>query len=110
MAEQSTSQQEEKRLVNIMLANVCTVICFSSGSPQDEKFLLPIFKPFIGCGDIANLPTYSFYMCIRAVENLESMSGETVLLDDTGNEGVAKKRLNHLSLNIRDYMLKKIMI
>ena len=30
-------------------------------------------------------------MRIRAVENLEPMSGETVLLDDTGSEGVAKK-------------------
>ncbi len=89
MAEQSTAQQEEKRLVDIMLANVGTVICFRSGSPQDEKLLLPIFKPQLDQGDIANLPAYSFYMRLRAVSVLEPLSGETVLLEDNGSEEVA---------------------
>lgn len=36
MAEQSTSQQEEQRMVNIILANVGTIICFRSGNPADK--------------------------------------------------------------------------
>jgi hypothetical protein len=91
MAEQSTAQQEEKRLVDIMLANVGTVICFRSGSPQDEKLLLPIFKPQLTTGDIANLPSYNFYMRLRAVSALEPMSGETILLEDNGSEEIARR-------------------
>ncbi len=91
MAEQSTAQQEEKRLVDIMLANVGTVICFRSGSPQDEKLLLPIFKPQLTSGDIANLPSYNFYMRLRAVNSLEPMSGETILLEDSGSLEIANK-------------------
>ena len=91
MAEQSTAQQENQRLVDIMLANVGTVICFRSGSPVDEKLLLPLFQPFIGRGDIANLPAYSFYMSIRAVANLEPLSGETLLLESEGSEELAER-------------------
>jgi len=91
MAEQSTAQQEEKRLVDIMLANVGTVICFRSGSPQDEKLLLPIFKPQLGTGDLANLPSYNFYMRLRAVSSLEPMSGETILLEDSGSDELAQR-------------------
>lgn len=90
MAEQSTAQQNQ-RLVDIMLANVGTVICFRSGSPVDEKLLLPLFKPFIDRGDIANLPAFSFYMRIRAVANLEPLSGETLLLESDGSEEVAER-------------------
>ena len=91
MAEQSTAQQEEKRLVDIMLANVGTVICFRSSSPQDEKILLPIFKPQLTTGDIANLSSYNFYMRLRAINSLESMSGKTILLKDNGSEELAKR-------------------
>ncbi len=91
MAEQSTAQQQEKRLVDIMLANVGTVICFRSGSPQDEKLLLPIFKPQLSPGDIANLPAYNFYMRLRAINALEPLSGETLLPKNNGNKNIAKK-------------------
>ena len=56
IAEQSTSQQDEQRLVDIILANVGTVVCFRSGSPADERLVLPLFMPFIDQGGIANLP------------------------------------------------------
>lgn len=74
-----------------MLANVGTVVCFRSGSPVDEKLLLPLFQPFIDRGDIANLPAYSFYMRIRAVANLEPLSGETLLLESNGSDKIAER-------------------
>ncbi len=90
MAEQSTSQQDQQRLVDIILANVGTVICFRSGSPSDERYVLPLFSPYIEPGEIANLPAYNFYVRIAAVHAQEPMSGTTVLLDSRGNELIAK--------------------
>ena len=91
MAEQSTSQQDQQRLVDIILANVGTVICFRSGSPADERLVLPLFKPFIEEGEIANLPSFNFYMRIAAVDAQEPLSGRTVLLDSDGSRTVAGK-------------------
>jgi len=91
MAEQSTSQQDQQRLVDIILANVGTVICFRSGSPADERLVLPLFSPYIEQGEIANLPAYSFYVRIAAVHSQEPMSGVTVLLRDEGSNNVAQR-------------------
>ena len=91
MAEQSTSQQDQQRLVDIILANVGTVICFRSGSPADERFVLPLFYPYVEQGEIANLPSYSFYMRIAALKAHEPLSGVTVLLDSDGSEEIADK-------------------
>jgi len=78
MAEQSTSQQKDKNLVNVILANVGTVISFRSANPEDERLMLPQFSPFIERGDIANLPRYNFYIKISAVNPEESFSGTTI--------------------------------
>lgn len=91
MAEQSTSQQEDLRMVNTILANVGTVVCFRSGNPADEHMLLPLFRPYIEEGEIANLPTYNFYARISAVLSQEPVSGETILLGDEGDEDMVKK-------------------
>ena len=91
MAEQSTSQQDEQRLVDIILANVGTVVCFRSGSPSDERLVLPLFMPFIQQGEIANLPAYSYYVRISAVNAQEPMSGMTVVVEETGDESIAKR-------------------
>jgi len=91
MAEQSTSQQDELQTVNIILANVGTVICFRTGNPADEKLVLPLFKPHINEGEIANLLSYNFYMRISAVKSQEPFSGETVMLEDSGSEKMAEK-------------------
>lgn len=91
MAEQSTSQQDQQRLVDIILANVGTVVCFRSGSPADERLVLPLFKPFIEEGEIANLPSYTFYARIAAIEAQEPMSGVTVLLENDGSETIFNK-------------------
>jgi len=91
MAEQSTSQQDEQRLVQIILANVGTVICFRSGSPADERLVLPLFTPYIEQGEIANLPSFSYYARIAAVQSQEPMSGVTVLLNEKSNPVIADR-------------------
>lgn len=91
MAEQSTSQQDEQRLVDIILANVGTVVCFRSGSPSDERMLLPLFMPFIHQGEMSNLPAYSFYTRIAAVEAQEPLSGMTVIVEDSGSDEIARR-------------------
>jgi hypothetical protein len=91
MAEQSTSQQDQQRLVEIILANVGTIVCFRSGSPADERLVLPLFMPFIQQGEMANLPAYSYYARIAAVEAQEPMSGMTVVVEDKGSSDVAKR-------------------
>jgi len=91
MAEQSTSQQDEQRLVDIILANVGTVICFRSGSPSDERLTLPLFMPFIEQGEIANLPAYSYYVRISAVSAQEPMSGMTVVVEDPGSSEISDR-------------------
>lgn len=78
MAEQSTSQQKDKNLVNVILANVGTVVSFRSANPDDERLMLPQFAPYIEKGDISNLPRYNFYIKISAVTPEEAFSGETI--------------------------------
>lgn len=91
MAEQSTSQQDDQKMVNIILANVGTVICFRSGNPADERLVLPLFKPHIDQGEIANLPSYSFYMRVSSLKTEEPFSGETIVLEDESNPDIAEK-------------------
>ncbi|MDQ5885787.1 MAG: hypothetical protein QG628_184, partial [Patescibacteria group bacterium] len=93
MAEQSTSQQDQQRLVDIILANVGTVICFRSGSPADERYVLPLFYPYIEQGEIANLPAYNFYMRIAAVTAQEPLSGQTLLLNEADDEAIFKEAI-----------------
>lgn len=81
MAEQSTQQQDDQKMVNIILANVGTVVVFRTGSPKDEEVLLPLFDPYIEKGEISNLSAYNFYCRITSVEAQEPMSGETIVLD-----------------------------
>jgi hypothetical protein len=91
MAEQSISQQEQQRLVDIILANVGTVVCFRSGGPADERKVLPLFMPFIQQGEIANLPVYSYYIRIAAIKAQEPMSGMTVVVRDGVNELISER-------------------
>lgn len=90
MAEQSTSQQDDQQMVSIILANVGTVICFRTGNPQDEKALLPLFKPFIDEGEISNLPAYNFYAKLSAIKAQEPLSGQTLLLESAGSKDTAQ--------------------
>lgn len=91
MAEQSTSQQDEQQMVNIILANVGTVVCFRTGNPQDERSLLPIYSPYISQGEISNLPAFCFYVKISAMQAQEPLSGQTILLDGDGSDVIYRK-------------------
>lgn len=91
MAEQSTSQQDDQQMVNIILANVGTVICFRSGNPSDERLVLPLFSPYIQENEIANLSSYHFYIRVAAINSQEPFSGETLLLQDKGSSTIAEK-------------------
>ena len=88
MAEQSTSQQDDQRMVNIILANVGTIVCFRTGNPADEQALLQMFAPYVEQGEIANLPAFNYYVRIAAIQSQEPLSGETLLISDKGTSGV----------------------
>jgi hypothetical protein len=80
IAEQSTSQQDDRQIVDIILANVGTVVAFRTGNPSDEQALLPLFQPYISAGDIAQLPSFNFYMRLAAIHSQEPLSGLTVVI------------------------------
>lgn len=90
IAEQTTAQQQDTRLTDVILANVGTVICFRTGSTQDEKLLLPLFSPSINSGELSNLEAYNFYARIMAIKPQEPISGETLLMDVKGDESIAE--------------------
>lgn len=78
MAEQSTSQQNDRNTTNIILANVGTMVSFRSANPIDEELLLRQYSPYIERGDVANLPAFHFYMKTSALKPEEPFSGETM--------------------------------
>ena len=80
LAEQSTSQQDDKNIVNVILANVTTVVCFRTANYIDEELMLNQFAPYIAKGDISNLPKYNFYIKVSALEPEEPFSGETIYI------------------------------
>ena len=80
IAEQSTSQQDDKNIVNIILANVTTVVCFRSANYIDEELMLNQFAPYITKGDISNLPKYNFYIKVSGTESEEPYSGTTIYM------------------------------
>ncbi len=91
IAEQSTSQQQDKSIVNIILGNVTTVVCFRSGNPLDEDLLLDQFFPYVVKGEIYNLPRYQFYIKISAIESEEPFSGRTIFVPVKKNPEKRKK-------------------
>lgn len=81
--------------MNIILANVGTIICFKTGNPQDEQRLLPMFSPYIEPGEIRNLPAYNYYARLAAVHAQEPLSGQTLLLENEGNDMVRDEIVKH---------------
>ena len=105
MAEQSTSQQDDQRMVNVILANVGTVVCFRTGNPADEQALLQMFSPHIEQGEIANLPAFNYYIRIAAIRSQEPLSGETLVIEDAGDSGV-KTRQTIIDNSRKKYAVK----
>jgi hypothetical protein len=114
MAEQSPAQQAEKRLTQIILDNVGTVVCFRVRAAS-EKLLLPIFQPYLETGEIASLPAYSYYVKINGMKSYEPLSGETVVNEDSGVNNIAvevvlQSRKNYANAYInpaKDFMIDK---
>jgi len=91
LAHQTTSQLEDKSLVNVVLANTGTIICFRTANPEDERLILPQFSPYVQPGEIDNLPSFHFYIKISALHPDEPFSGETMLIDIPDNEALVKQ-------------------
>ncbi len=93
IAEQSTTQQEDRRIVNVILANVGTVISFRTASPVDEELMLSQFHPLVKKGDILNLPRHHFYVKLGSIEPQEPFSGVTLPIHITED----KKKLEQIT-------------
>ncbi len=91
LAHQTTAQIEEKDLLQIILANVGNIICFRTGSPEDEKVILPQFIPLIAQGEISSLPPFCFYMKKSGVYSEDPFSGTTVISVNTNIENSFEK-------------------
>lgn len=102
LAHQTTSQLEDKSLVNVTLANTGTIICFRTANPEDEQLILPQFTPYIKQGEIANLPSFNFYMKINALNPEEPFSGVTIPINTVS--GV--KRVQDVIQSSRDKYAK----
>ena len=93
MAQQSTQQQGNSKLTEILLANIGTALVFRTGSPADTNLLIPLFNPFLLESDLTNLSTYNFYTRSNAIDTLPPVSGLTKLLDPPSFSGIAAKTI-----------------
>lgn len=75
LAHQNTVQIEND-LLETIIGNTGTLICFRTTSPKDEAKLLPVFAPEVEKGQMANIPSYNFYMKINALQPQATFSGE----------------------------------
>jgi hypothetical protein len=91
MAEQTTSQQDDDKMVNTILTNAGTIVCFKSNSQADERQMLHLFNNQLEPGAFANLPSYNFYIKLAGNgEPQEPTSGMTVILEEDGDEDIAE--------------------
>ena len=79
IAEQSTQQQFDQKLIEVILANVGTVVAFRLGSSKDARLLEPIFTPSIEPFGLTNLPIYTFRARLGEADPTKGISGVTRL-------------------------------
>lgn len=84
LAHQNTVQIEND-LLETIVGNSGTLICFRTSSPHDESKLLPVFEPDIEKGQIANLPSYSFYIKINALKPQNTFTGNVSMFTSDEN-------------------------
>ncbi len=90
MAEQTTAQQDDENMVNTIMANAGTIICFKSNSLADEKRMLHLFNGKVIPGEIANLPSFNFYAKLSGgLEPQDPVSGMTVVVEEAGSVEIA---------------------
>lgn len=109
MAEQTTSQQDDSNMVNTILTNAGTIVCFKSNSLADERQMLHLFNNKVDPGEIANLPVYNFYAKLSGgPEPQDPVSGMTVKLDDPNNDKIAEAVITASRKNYaKKYVAKK---
>jgi len=90
LAEQSTSQHSDPRLVDIIFANIGTVVAFRTSSRQDEQLLQMMLSPHVPSGALSRLPAYHFYVRIAAEIAQPPFSGRTVLMASQGDQLLAQ--------------------
>lgn len=79
LAEQTTAQQDDRTLVNVIVANIGTFISFRLASPLDEELLLSLYSPYVKQGELMYLPKHHFYVKLGAAETPEPpFSGKTI--------------------------------
>ncbi len=81
IAEQSIQQQFDQKLIEVILANVGTIVAFRSGSPADAGLLAPLFEPFVEPAGLVSLPVYHFYARLGLANPVKVLSGLTRLLN-----------------------------
>jgi len=77
LAHQTISQIEDTNLLKVILANVGTVVSYRTSNPTDEDFILPLFAPHVKEHQIANLPSFNFYIKINGVSSQDAFTGTT---------------------------------
>jgi len=80
MAEQSTAQQQSQ-MIEVVLNNVGTVVCFRTGSIQDERLMLHQFQPLVKEGEIKDLSAHNFYIKMSGEQVFPAFSGVTKVLE-----------------------------
>jgi len=108
IAEQSTTQQEDRRIVNVILANIGTVISFRTASPVDEELMLSQFHPLVKKGDILNLPRHHFYIKLGSIEPQEPFSGVTLPIQITEDKKKIEKIIEASRKNYASVYVKPI--
>lgn len=91
LAHQTIAQLTDHDVPKVILANTGTVISFRTSSPLDEEFILPFFTPLVKKGDIANLPSFSFYIKINAMEPRDTFSGTVDQFPYEPDENIARE-------------------
>jgi len=94
LAHQTVSQIEERNFLQIILANVGTVISFRTSSSVDEETVLPILIPQVNKHEISNLPSYHFYIKINALEPQDAFTGQVEDFTLLGNQTVKEQIVN----------------
>ncbi len=94
LAHQTVSQIEDRDFLQIILANVGTVIVFRTSSPLDEETILPILLPQVNKHEISNLPSYHFYIKINALEPQDAFTGEIDDFTILGNQTIKQQVVN----------------
>ncbi len=79
LAHQTTAQIEDKDLIKVILANTGILLSFRTASTFDEDFVLPNFSPQVEKGEIANLPSFNFYMKLQTLTPQNAFSGATLM-------------------------------